>query len=90
MPMVLRLSWPHFLTLTLSKSLGNFRVDMPIGSTQRFEVPMVFGGTHVIFLYTSQECKRIISKRILGVCVDSNDKPTLRIYYVIFLPNFLL
>lgn len=49
------------LTLSLiSKSFGEFRVDMDIRSAQSFEVPMVFGGTHAVFLDTSQECNRIM------------------------------
>lgn len=38
MPMVLRLPWPHLLDLKISKSLGDFKVDMGIGFVHRFGV----------------------------------------------------
>ncbi|XP_010472637.1 PREDICTED: glycine dehydrogenase (decarboxylating) 2, mitochondrial-like [Camelina sativa] len=66
------------LALTILKPPGEFGVDIVVGSAQRFGVPMGYGGPHAAFLATSQEYKRMMPGRIIGVSVDSSGKEALR------------
>ncbi len=66
------------LSLTLLTPPGEWGADVVVGTSQRFGVPMGFGGPHAAFFATKDEYKRSIPGRIIGVTKDSNDNYALR------------
>ena len=67
------------LALMLLKPPGEFGADITIGNSQRFGVPLGYGGPHAAFLSTHEELKRSIPGRIAGVSHDSNGKQAIRL-----------
>ncbi len=67
------------LALTLLTPPGEAGVDAVVGTSQRFGVPMMYGGPHAAFLAAGEDAKRVMPGRIVGVSRDTEERLALRL-----------
>ena len=66
------------MSLVLLTPPGEWDADVVVGSTQRFGIPMFYGGPHAAYFACKESYKRHLPGRIIGISVDAEEKPALR------------
>jgi len=66
------------MSLVMLTPPGEWDADVVVGSTQRFGIPMFFGGPHAGYFACKETYKRYMPGRIIGISIDVNEKPALR------------